>query len=421
MVKTPAEQADGGSCGHNRDFVRLWTGGAVSGLGSSLAALAYPLLALSVTRSAGAAGLLGLVALASGAVMRLPAGVLIDRTPLRAVLVGSDLIRALTTAAVALSLVLGRLTLGQLLAMAVVNGFSAVFSDTTHSVALRHVVPAPQLPRAFALNDGRGHAISLAGQPLGGFLYGVAPPLSLIADSVSFAVSAILSATIRHPLHDPTALDQPRPQLRHDLLTGLRFLLAEPFLRATLLAAAGYQLVFAAATFALVANFTGHGVSPARLGLMFAIAAAGGMLGAVTAPLLQARLAPHTLVVLMGWTATLVFAACAVTGRPLLVGALLGCLFLVTAPANAVLSAAQIERTPEHLQGRVMAASFLIAGLVAPLGPPASGVLLDRTGQAPTFVAIACLTGAVTITTQLNRSIRAYSRPGGDCQSPSLP
>lgn len=413
MPVTGVDVANGGSLGHNRDFLRLWTGGAVSGLGSSLASLAYPLLALSVTRSAGAAGLLGLVALASGAVLRLPAGVIIDRTPLPAVLVGSDLIRALTTAAVAVSLVLGRLSLGQLLAMAVVNGFSAVFSDTAHSVALRHVVPGPQLPHAFALNDGRGHAISLAGQPIGGFLYGVAPPLTLVADSVSFAVSALLSASIRHPLREPTASDLPRPRLRHDLLTGLRFLLAEPFLRATLTAAAGYQLVFAGATFALVADLTAAGVGPARLGLMFAIAAAGGILGAVTAPLLQARLAPHTLVVLMGWTATLVFAACALTARPLLVGGFLGLLYLITAPANAVLSAAQIDRTPGHLQGRVMAASFLVAGLVAPLGPPASGVLLDRTGHVPTFVAIACLTGAITVATQLNRSMRSFSGPRG--------
>ncbi len=33
---------------NNHDFIRLWTSGASSGLGTSMAALVYPLLALSV-------------------------------------------------------------------------------------------------------------------------------------------------------------------------------------------------------------------------------------------------------------------------------------------------------------------------------------------------------------------------------------
>jgi MFS family permease len=402
----------GSSLGRNGDFVRLWSGGAVSGLGSSIAALAYPLLALSVTSSAGRAGLLGLVALGAGALMRLPAGALVDRMPLRRVLVVADVVRVVTTAALLTSVVTGHLALWQLLVVAAINAFAAVFSEIAHSVALRHVVAPDQLPTAFALNDGRGHAISLAGQPAGGYLYGVAPSLPLVADLISFVTSAVVSATIKPPMRPATEhLDHSR--LRTDLLTGLTFLWREPFLRATLLAASGYQLVFAGATFVLIASFTAAGVTPAGLGLLFAVAAVGGILGAIAAPVLQSRLQISTVVVLMGWGAAAVFATFAWIDQPLLAGALLGCIFFLSAPANAMLLAAQITRTPSHLQGRVMAASYLIAGLAAPLGPPISGALLDATGRSATFLAIAAVTGIITITVHLSRPMRAQPRPSG--------
>lgn len=391
----------------NGDFVRLWTGGAVSSFGSSLTTLAYPLLALGLTGSAGAAGLPALASLVAAAVMRLPVGVLVDRLSLRRVLVTSDLVRAGVTAIVVAALGSGYLTLGLLVAAAAVHGSAAAFSDTAHSVALRYVVPAAELPRAFALNDGRGHAVGLVGQPAGGYLFGWAPVLPLVADMVSFLVSASLSATIRTPMSVPTDAAADRTTLRQDLFTGLRFLVREPFLRTTLLAAAGYQLVYAGATFALVASFTARGVTPGRLGTMFALAAVGGILGAVAAPLSQARLTPVTLVVLMGGVATAAFGAFAWVVSPLVAGALLGAIAFLSAPANAMLLAAQVHRTPAVLQGRVMAAAFLLAGLVAPAGPPLAGTLLDRAGARTTFVVLAVLTAGVTVAVHRSRAMRS--------------
>ena len=396
----------------NRDFVRLWTSGAVSTLGSSTASLAYPLLALGITGSAAQAGLLALVGQGAGAVMRLPAGSLVDRLPLRRVLVMSDAVRAVTTAAAAASLLTGHLTMGQLLLLAAVNAVSSVFSDVAHSVALRHVVPAAQLPHAFALNEGRSHAIGLVGQPSGGFLYGVAPALPLIADALTYAASATLCATISHPLKDSTAATAlPGPRVRHDVWSGLRFLFAEPFLRASLLSAAGYQLVFAGASFALIAGLTAQGASPASLGGMFAVGAGGGILGAVAAPSLQSWLAPHTLMVILGWVATAVFASLGWISYPLVAGTLLGCIFFTAAPANAMLSAVQINRTPRHLQGRVMAAAFLVSGIAAPLGPPTTGILLDTAGPVPTFLGVAALTAIITIAVHLSQPMRNARRP----------
>lgn len=131
--------------GRNGDFIRLWVGEAFAGLGSAVTWLAYPLLALTVTRSAGLAGLLGLVALGASAVTRLPAGALVDRLPLRRVLVGADGLRIVCTGAVVVSLVTGTLALWQLLVLVALTAGAGAFSDVARSVALRHVVAPSQL------------------------------------------------------------------------------------------------------------------------------------------------------------------------------------------------------------------------------------------------------------------------------------
>lgn len=377
-----------------------------------MTALAYPLLALGVTTSAGAAGLLGLVALGVGTVARLPAGAVVDRVPLRAVLVAAGVLRLVTTAALAVSVLTGRLTLWQLLVAGAVNAVAAVFAEIAHSVALRHVVPTAQLPQAFALDQGRGHAISLVGQPAGGLLYGFAPALPLAADVITSGLSVALSASLTDQLL-PTPGAEPQRRIRHELLTGLRFLWREPLLRATLLAAAAYQLVFGAAVFALIASLTAAGASAGSVGGLFAVAAVGGILGALATPALQARLTLRSLVVVMGATATVVFGALAWIEQPLLAGLLLGTIFSTSAPANAALLAAQIRRTPARLQGRVMAASYLVAGLAAPLGPPGGGTALDLAGPEATFLGIAALTALVTVAVAVSRSLREPDGPGG--------
>ena len=115
----------------------------------------------------------------------------------------------------------------------------------------------------------------------------------------------------------------------------------------------------------------------------------------------------------MGGTATAVFGALAWIDRPLLAGVLIGAIFLTSAPANAVLLAAQIRRTPARLQGRVMAASYLIAGLAAPLGPPGGGTALDLAGPDATFLGIAAVTALVTVAVGVSRSLREPDAPKG--------
>lgn len=392
----------------NTDFQRLWSAGVVSVLGTAISSLTYPLLALGVADSVAQAGLVGLLGLGVGAAARLPAGVLVDRVPVRLVLVSSDVVRVLTTTAVLIGVVSGLLALWELALAAAVNAGAGAVHDVARSVALRRVVDASQLTQAFALDEGRNHVTGLLGQPLGGVLYGVAPSVPLALDLLSFATSAALSARISDPLRPA---DGPRGTVRADVIVGLAFVWRQPLLRTTLLAAAGFQLVFAAAVFALIATLEGAGTSAPALGLLFGVAGCGGVAGALATGRLKRRFSLPALVTSMGVVATIVFALLAELRQPLVVGLLLGSIFFLSAPANAVLLAAQVSCTPLALQGRAMSASFLIAGLVAPLGPPFAGAALDHTGPATTFLGIAVVTALLSAAVHLRRATLLPRQP----------
>jgi predicted MFS family arabinose efflux permease len=117
------------------------------------------------------------------------------------------------------------------------------------------------------------------------------------------------------------------------------------------------------------------------------------------------------LVIGMGWVSAGCLAGLAWLDQPLIVGGVLGVVYFVAAPANALLLATQIIQTPTHLQGRVVAAALLIAGIAAPLGAPAAGLLIDQIGRSGTFFTASAAIAAITIAMHLSRPIRTMTRP----------
>jgi MFS family permease len=395
----------------NRDFVLLWSGQAISAMGSSMAAIVYPLLALAATGSAALAGVVGFVGMAVAVLLRLPSGVLADRYPLKPLMVTSDLVRAVTTASIVIAVVVGRVTLTQLIAAAVLSSACGTAFDSAQAVAVRHVVPSRQLPHALAQNEARGHIAGLTGQPIGGYLYGISAALPVLSDALSYLAGATLISLIRKPLHDRGHQHNQGPIWR-DISTGLRYVWHSAFLRITLLCAAGINIVFAGLSLIIIAAQTANGTAAVHLGTAFSMGAVGGILGAWASAPIQRRLPPSALVYVFGWTATVTLAALSQTHNTYAVGALLAVVFFAATPANAMLFAVQIDITPPELQGRVISAAMLTAGIAAPLGPLLGGLLFEHSGQAPTFLAFSSMVAALTITMHFSTAIRTMRPPG---------
>lgn len=222
----------------NRDFNLLWTGQAVSGLGSAMSGIAYPLLILALTGSAAKAGFVGGTGLLVNLLLLLPAGLVADRFPRRRIMIVTSVVQLLAVGSV-VPVVLGHhVYIAQLATIAGVQGGASAFYLGASRGAVRRVVPAPQLPPAYARIQARDQSISLIGPPLGGTLFGLAQFLPFACDSLSFGVVALAAMLIRTPLDPPRRPpavagggSAVRPSLWVNLSAGLRFTFNQPVLR----------------------------------------------------------------------------------------------------------------------------------------------------------------------------------------------
>ena len=392
----------------NRDFLLLWTGEAVSELGSSMTALVLPIIAFAVTGSTTRAGLVGTVALVATLVVRLPAGALVDRWRRDRVLLLSNLAGAALFASVVAAAATDSLTLAQLLVVAGLGGVRDAFFSPAMSAAVRTVVPEPARPLAYSRIEARGHGAAIVGPPLGGALYSVARWVPFLVDAVSFAASAFAVTRLRTALPAPAASGH---SVRADAVDGVRYLWRHRVVRALMLWGAVLNLagmvVFVGVTLRLVRA----GVHPATIGLIDTIASAAGLLGALLAPRVIARVPTSLLTITTALVVAAVFAGMAPTSSVWEIGALFAIGTFLLPANNAGISSYLAFAVPDEMQGRFNAAAGFVAGGLAPAGPVLAGALLATVGGAATTVVGAGLVAASIVPLLLSREALSLGRP----------
>ncbi|MET9022024.1 MFS transporter [Actinopolymorpha sp. NPDC004070] len=394
----------------NRDFRRLWVGQACSELGSGAAGLAYPLLVLALTGSPVQAGLVGTVRMAAGTLFGLPAGALVDRWNRRRVLIGCEALRACAAVGLVAAIIGSRASLPLILVVAVVEGGAGALFGPAQTAAVRHIVPAGQLPTAAARNEARGYAAELAGPPLGGALFAVARWAPFLADAISYVVSLIAVWLIRRPLRDehpdqPEHPDRPEP-LGRAVWSGLRFVVGEPFLRAVLVLAPLANAAFSGVLFVLVVVLLQRGTPPAAVGAVQSAIMVGGLLGALAAPWLQPRIRVQALIVGFLWVVAGLVAAAAFVPGSYPVAALLALAILPAPTLNAALVGYQIAVTPDRMQGRVDSAIGLLAQCLQPLAPLLGGLVVAWWGGRGGFLVFAGILAVAAVVASLSNGIR---------------
>jgi MFS family permease len=388
----------------NPDFRRLWIGQAFSEVGTSAANLAYPLLVLTLTGSPVQAGLVGSVSLGAYALLGLPAGALVDRWNRRRVMIVSESVRALAVSTLVIAILTDRASLPLILVTAAIAGGAGALFGPAQSAALRHIVPTTQLPTASARNEARAYAAELAGPPLGGALFGFARFAPFLADAISFVLSAVAIAGIRRPLQDErTERHEP---VHRAVWLGLRFVVAEPFLRAVLYLAPLVNAAIGGVMFLLIVTLQDRGVPPAGIGAMQSVILAGGLAGALIAPWLLPRFRTQVLIPLCICSLAVVVAVAAVLPGTYLVGVVLAIGLLLSPALNAGLFGYQIAITPDAMQGRVDSVIGLVAQCLQPVAPLAAGLLFVSVGGRWAMACFAAVLAATAIGSIVSKGIR---------------
>jgi MFS family permease len=387
----------------NRDFVLLQAGQLLSTFGSSMSAVAYPLLTLAVTHSAPKAGYVGAALLVPLLAFGLPAGVAADRFDRKRLMIASDALGAAALAGLAAAVLAHDARFWVILAVAFADATAAVFSRAGQSGAFRNVVPLPQLATAASVAQARQASVRLAGPPVGGALFAAGRALPFLADAVSYAFSTASALLMRTRFQERRERD--RAPLRRQVADGISCFIRIGFLRTTMLMVSVSNLTISGVQLAVIVLARRHGLSSAAIGGFVALTGATTLLGSVASPLLR-RLLPMRTVLLGEYWAALVYAAFFVWPSVyVLAGAFAAHAFWFPNTDSAV-AAYQYALIPDRLLGRALSVSNTLRVAAAPLGPVAAGLLLGSVSPRFTVALLAGATLAAAAAGTLSPSMR---------------
>lgn len=370
----------------NRDYMLVWGGQGLSELGSQVSTVAYPLLVLALTGSPTRAGVVGLAATLPLPLLALPAGVLADLFDRKRLMLACDAIRAVALAALSVAVIGGSVAYPVAIAVAFIDGSLMTVSFVTERGVLRQLVPPEQLSTAFASNESVFYASSIVGPPLGGLLFSISRAVPFLADAVSYGCSATATLLTRSRFQEKRTHE--RGTLGFELTSGLRWLWRQPVLRASALVAAASNPTYRALYLLLVVLAKRHGASSSLVGVMFAIIAAGGLLGGLLAGSRLADISARTAVRIDTWTCALLMPLLLIARGTVFTAALVALIELPAPLVNSTVQALRGTLAPDHMQGRVHAAAGALSQSLAWAGPLAIGLALDHFSSTASILAL---------------------------------
>jgi MFS family permease len=395
------------------DFMRLWGAQTISQFGSQVTFLALPLAAIVVLdASAFEVAVLGAVEWTPWLLFSLPVGAWVDRVLRRPILIVADIGRALVLLSVPLAYAFDALTIWQLYVVGFATGVLTVFFDVAYQSYLPSLVERNQLEEGNAKLEISRSGAQLAGPGFAGVLVDlVTAPVAILADAVSFVVSALFVGAIRR---EETPIQRAEhARLRIEIVEGIRYVVTHPYLRPSM-AFVAVSNFFGTVMFSILLVYAVRDLElgPAAIGIIFALGNIGFLVGAALSTRISSRFGVGpTLVgsaVLVGWPLLLVPLAPESAAPPFLVTALLlagfgGVVYNVTG-----LSLMQ-SITPNRLLGRMNASRRFVVWGVIPLGSLAGGALATTIGLRPTLF-VGAIGGCLAFAPVLFSPVRSVRR-----------
>jgi DHA3 family macrolide efflux protein-like MFS transporter len=217
-------------------FFLIWSGQALSLLGSSLVQFA---LVWWITKESGSATILAtasLVALLPQIVLGPFIGPLVDRHDRRLIMIAADASVAAATTVLMLLFALGVAEIWHVFAILLVRSLGGAFHHPAMASSTSLLVPERHLTRVGGLNQALQGAMSIAAPPVGALLVMALPTQGVLAIDLATALAAILPllfVSIPSPPRaaargDGAAQPAVTNSYREDLVAGLRYVVEWP-------------------------------------------------------------------------------------------------------------------------------------------------------------------------------------------------
>lgn len=382
----------------NRDFRLLWTGLAVSAVGTWMQIVALSLLVLELTH--GSAVALGTVSLTQALTFLLFAAVggsVADHFDRRRLLLVTQ------TLMIAFAVLLGVLTLTGLirfwmiLLVAFASSSVLSFDQPARNALITSLVPKEHLMNAVSLQSAIFNGASILGPALAGLsLSSIGYAGNFFLNAASFL--AVLAALLLLRTPKEQAVRRPAGKLLESAREALQYVRRDALLP-TVVPAYAALLFFGPSAALALPVFAKQilNVGPTQLGILFSAIGAGTVVGALVLASLADTINHGRLVFasILLWTLAL-----AVFGWSDSLRVSVPALFILGAAQN-VAGATTVTllqvRVPLQMRGRAMSLNTLLIMCVRPLGDFPAGAVINWLGFRPTVWLGAAVVGVVSV------------------------
>ncbi len=374
-------------------YHKLFISTVISNVGDGMSTIAYPWLASAITRNPILISLVVLVQRLPWLVFTLPAGVITDRVDRKRAMVIADFARFGLTLVVALAVLAKQSGLPGpndlagvhgtqtglyivLLCATLLLGTGEVLRDNCGQTFMPSIVDKDQLEVANGrMWSAEGIANTFVGPPLGSLLLLAAFALPFFVDAASFFAAAALVLSIPGSFRAERPEGHVQAPWRSELAEGFRWLWGNKLLRSMAIIL-GLMNLASTLSGSVLVLFSQEilNIGPLVFTVMGFGFAAGGALGANTAPWLAKRIGSGTCLALtLGSSALVSFVVGLTSVWPLVmvmfaIGATLG------ASWNVITVSLRQSIIPPHLLGRVNSVYRFFAWGMMPIGAAIGGV-----------------------------------------------
>lgn len=381
-------------------FITIWTGQALSLLGSQLVQFALIWYLTVLTGSATVLATATLVGLLPRVLIGPLAGSLIDRWDRRKTMIVADGTIAAATLVLAVMFALDSAHIWQIYTLMFVRSVAGAFHGNSMAASTSLMVPVEHITRVQGFNQMLNGGLNVVSAPLGAILYELLSLQVILAIDVVSAVFAIAPLFFFEiPQPDRTVsedLTGRASTVLDDFIAGFRYALSWRGLLYLSLMAAFLNFLLTPGFSLLPLFVSGHlGGDVGNLGAIEAIAGAGAIIGGALLGVwggFERRIFTSMLGIFGIGAGTLVVGLVPVNGFEVTLAAMFLIGLSMPIANGALMAILQVTVSPD-MQGRVFSLLGSLASGMAPIGLILAGPLAERLGIQTWFIlaGTACL------------------------------
>ncbi len=362
-------------------FTLIWFGQLVSVLATNMTGFAQSIYVFEKTGSVTALGLVQVCFIVPFLALSPVAGVMVDRHNRKLMMMVSDAVAIVPTAALLILAALGRLEIWHFYVAAALQGTGNTFQWPAYSAAIATMVPKEQLGRANGMMSLIEAGPGVLAPILAGALFPIIHFAGILAiDLATFfiALFALLIVFVPQPARTAAGAEAAGGFLK-EAAYGFRYIFARPSLL-------GLQLLFFVGN--LFSGVAGTATTPmvlARTGnssMALAATQSAGAIAMVAGGVLMSAwggFKRRSYGVIFGWMISSFGLIALGLGRSLPVWITASAFMLIWAPLiNGSNQALWQSKVAPDVQGRIFSARRLIAWFANPISPLIAGVAADR-------------------------------------------